>query len=162
MRAMSDVKTPTKPAPAYEGDFYAWTSDQAARLREQKPKGIDWENVAEEIESVGRSEKHQLRSRMRVVLMHLLKWHFQPAKRKYGWRVTINYQRDMIHSILEDSPSLRRFPKEVLDDCYEAARLKAIEETDLAPEIFPSSCPYSLQDVLSQRFFPGPPKPDLL
>ena len=158
---MSDTKTRVRPAPGYETDFYAWTQDQAARLRELRPNSLDWENVAEEIDSVGRSERHQLRNRLRVVLMHLLKWHFQPAKRKYGWRVTINYQRSMVRSILKDSPSLRRFPGDVLEDCYKEARLKAIEETDLAPDIFPTSCPYSLAETLNESFFPGPLEPDI-
>ena len=158
---MSDVKTSSRPAAAYDTDFYAWTQDQAEKIRARRHNELDWENLAEEIESVGRSEKRQLRSRLEVVLLHLLRWQHQPAKRKYGWRVTIGYQRRMINSILKDSPSLRRFPSEVIGDCYQTARIKAIDETDLSAETFPLSCSYALDEILDDAFFPGPLEPDI-
>jgi len=113
MPAMSDVKTPTKPA-GYEQDLFAWANDQAVRLRDTRPKGIDWENLAEEIESVGRSQKAEIRNRLRVLLIHLLKWQHQPKRRSASWQSTIGEQRISIEGVIEDSPSLRRYPSEIL------------------------------------------------
>ncbi|HZP19820.1 MAG TPA: DUF29 domain-containing protein [Bauldia sp.] len=158
---MSDTKTRDRTAPTYQSDFYAWTQDQAARLREARPNSIDWENVAEEIESVGGSEKREIRSRLKVLLKHLLKWEFQPEKRKYGWRVTIDYQRDMIAAAVEVSPSLRRFPAEVLADSYRLAVYEAIDDTGLPPRAFPEMSPYSIVQALDRTFFPGPAEPDV-
>ena len=84
---MDDLKT--KPAPSHEGDFYAWSQDQGRRLREVRPNSIDWENVAEEIESLGRSEKRSIESNLGVVLLHLLKWQFQPGGRSNSWRASL-------------------------------------------------------------------------
>src|SRR6476659_6914962 len=109
---MDDLKTPL--LPSYEGDFFAWTLDQGRRLRETRPNSIDWENVAEEIESVGRSEKGEIESRLNVLILHLLKWRYQPSKRKSGWRATILEQRQRIARRLHDSPSLASFPASIL------------------------------------------------
>jgi hypothetical protein len=158
---MSDVKTRARPAPAYDKDFYAWTQDQAARLRAARPDSIDWENVAEEIESVGRSEKREIRNRLKVLLKHLLKWQFQPEKRKYGWRVTIDYQRDMLLDAMDASPSLRRYPGEALASAYKRALAEALEETGLSEVALPVSSPYSVEQVLDRRFYPGPREPDV-
>jgi hypothetical protein len=154
MSAMSDIKTPAKPAPAYEGDFHAWTNDQAARLRAQKPKGIDWENLAEEVESLGRSERREIRSRMLVLLRHLLKWQFQPAKRSNSWRASIAGARKELARDLAENPSLKRYPAQVLADQYELARLEAAGETGLAEETFPRTCPYAVARILDPDFYP--------
>jgi hypothetical protein len=156
MPAMSDVKTRTKPAPTYDGDFYAWTGDQAARLREQKPKGIDWENVAEEIESLGRSERREIRSRMLVLLHHLLKWQFQPAGRSNSWRASIRGARRELARDVAESPSLKRYPAQVLREQYELARLEASGETGLPEMSFPETCPFTIDQVLDPVFYPEP------
>jgi hypothetical protein len=151
----------TKPEPSlYDADFYAWTQAQAARLRARAAEGgdIDWENVAEEIESVGRSDKREIRSRLRVILLHLLKWQFQPEKRKEGWLSTLSEQRTRLDMIIDDSPSLRGFPAEALAGAYKLAVLKAVEETDLEKAMFPSSCPYTLHQLRDSGFLPGRPQ----
>jgi hypothetical protein len=152
---MSDVKTPTKPAPAYEGDYFAWSQDQAARIRAADPKGIDWENVAEEIESLGRSQKTKIRNRLRVLLVHLLKWEYQPKRRSLSWQSTISEQRTHIEGVIEDSPSLRRFPSEIVEATYPSARERAALETKMPLNTFPDSLPYSVKQVLDHRFMPG-------
>lgn len=140
----------------YERDFYAWTQEQARVLRKLQPEGIDWQNATEEIDSLGRSNKAEIRSRLHVLLMHLLKWELQPSKRKWGWLTTVRDQRIWIEGILEGSPSLRSFPGEVLGQKYTQARRDASEETGLELATIPSTCPYSSQQILDQTFMPGP------
>lgn len=139
---------------AYDDDFFAWTQEQARLLREGDVAGIDTENLAEEIESVGRSDRREIRNRVTALLVHLLKWQFQPKRRGSTWSVTIWEQRLQINSILEDSPSLRPFPAEILGASYKRARDKAAQETRIGLRIFPAECPYALEQILSEDFLP--------
>ena len=91
----------------YEDDYYAWTIEQAQLLRAGALSAIDAANIAEEIESMGRSDRRELQSRLVVLTMHLLKWRFQPSARSSSWSGTIREQRLQIELIFEDSPSLR-------------------------------------------------------
>jgi hypothetical protein len=156
---MSDVKTRHRPSITYEADFHAWSKDQAARLRELRPKSIDWENVAEEIETLGRSEKREIESRLGVLLQHLLKWWLQPERRKPGWRATIIEQRRQLRRTVADNPSLAAYPLVILAEEYEVARLNAADETGLSEESFPESCPFTVDAVLDPSFWPDAPKP---
>ncbi|MCC6735948.1 MAG: DUF29 domain-containing protein [Bauldia sp.] len=147
----------------YERDFFAWTQEQARLLRERQPEGIDWSNAAEELDSLGRSNKTEIRSRLIVLLMHLLKWQFQPEKRKDGWLTTIGQQRIWIEGLIEASPSLHAFPAEVLAWSYVRARRTAAEETRLPIDTFPALSPYSAEQALDVTFLPGGPwSPDVL
>lgn len=143
----------TKPV-AYDEDFYAWTQDQAARLRARAHNGIDWENAAEEIESLGKSQRSEIRSRILVVLIHLLKWKYQPDQRSSGWKGTLAEQRDKIAEEVEESPSLRAFPASVVDRQYRTARLKAAGEIGLLDDAFPPACPFTVEQILDPDFFP--------
>jgi Domain of unknown function DUF29 len=89
-----------------------------------------------------------------VLLVHLLKWKFQPEMRSGSWGGTINEQRRRIRKLLKDSPSLRSFFEGLLDECYEDARLQAAIETGLAIETFPEACPFPLTDIMEPAFFP--------
>jgi hypothetical protein len=140
----------------YETDYARWCAEQGALLRAGEVAALDLENLAEEIESLGRSDKREIRSRLQELLLHLLKWHFQPGKRKGGWRATIIEQRDELKQLLEESPSLRSLPSLALARQYLIARAKAADETDLAEALFPRDCPYSVEDILDGGFFPGP------
>ena len=91
----------------YERDFYAWANEQAALLRAGKLDRADIDNIAEAIESMGRSEQRTLVSRMSVLLLHLLKWRYQPAFRGTSWRLTIMEQRYRLADRLRDNPSLK-------------------------------------------------------
>jgi hypothetical protein len=93
--------------PAYDQDFHAWTQRTAALLRAGRFEEADIEHVAEEIEDMGRRDARELNSRMRVLVTHLLKWQFQPGQRSPAWLGTISAERQDIHSLLEQSPSLR-------------------------------------------------------
>lgn len=136
----------------YEQDFYLWTQITAEQLKENKFNEIDITNLIEEIESMGRSEKRELKSRLIVLLMHLLKWHYQPEKRSESWRSTITEQRICIEGLLEDSPSLKPLLSEVFEDCYQKARLKASDETGIKLNFFPKESPFSLAESLASSY----------
>lgn len=136
----------------YEQDFYLWTQITAEQLKKNKFNEIDITNLIEEIESMGRSEKRELKSRLVVLLMHLLKWHYQPEKRSESWRSTITEQRICIEGLLEDSPSLKPTLSEVFEDCYQKARLKASDETGIKLNFFPKESPFSLEETLESRY----------
>jgi Domain of unknown function DUF29 len=138
----------------YEDDLFAWTQEQAALLRAHAVDGIDWENLADEIESMGGRDRRELESRLAVVLLHLLKWQAQPALRGSGWRKTLRTQRREIRRLLKQSPSLRREVPDLMRDAYADAVKDAIDETGLGAEMFPSACPYARDDVLDEDHLP--------
>lgn len=142
---------------AYDEDFALWSAEQAALLRAGRLDGLDRDNLAEEIESLGRSERKEIRKRLRVLLAHLLKRRFQPTKRKGGWRSTILVQRRELHRTLAENPSLRSHPSEALDECYETARMKAADETGLPEATFPATCPFTIEEILDPDFQPDAP-----
>ena len=139
-------------ADLYERDFVAWTERQAALLRAGDVSALDLEHLAEEIESVGSSERRELRSRLVRLLQHLLKWRFQPELRCRSWATTIRVQRDDIAGILEDSPSLRPRVTHILPQAYRRGRDQALDETGLFA--LPEECPWTAEQVLSQDFLP--------
>ena len=141
-------------AAIYEHDFYAWLTSNAQLLREQRIADIDIEHIAEELESMGKSEKRALLSRFTVLLAHLLTWQFQPAKRSRSWKNTILTQRIDIHEFLEESPSLRHDLAEKLGTTYEKAKLSAEIETGIEARHFPVACPFTLGQLLDNDFFP--------
>jgi len=149
-------KVATKPPSneLYESDFYLWTQEQARLLRERRWPDLDLENVAEEVESMGRSDKRQIESRMTVLMAHLLKWKFQPGRRGESWIGTIFQQRGALAGLIEDSPSLRVFLREAVFKTYLAARLRAAKETGVAFGLFPEECPFTPDQVLDLEFFP--------
>jgi hypothetical protein len=140
----------------YEEDFYAWTVEQARLLRSSELSAIDSANIAEELESMGRSDRREIRSRLVVLLTHLLTWRFQPEARSASWSGTIREQRQQINLILEDSPSLRLLIEERLFRAYSDARINAAEETGLSESEFPKDCPFTPDEVMSGSFYPEP------
>ncbi len=138
----------------YEKDFYAWTVEQSRLLRSGELSSIDAVNIAEEIESMGRSDRRELKSRLVVLAMHLLKWRHQPGARSRSWSATIDEQRLQIEEVLAESPSLRPMVATILSDAYAIARARAIAETGLAEETFLEACPFTPDAVLSRDFLP--------
>src|SRR3981081_3195920 len=122
---MSDTKTEARPHELYESDFYAWTPEQARLLRERRFDDLDLDNLVDEVESVGRSDKRQIESRLEVLIAHLLKWKLQPVVRGNGWMSTIFEQRRRLIRLVEDSPSLREFFRQEVFNSYAAGRLLA-------------------------------------
>ncbi|MDZ7953755.1 DUF29 domain-containing protein [Nostoc sp. DedQUE09] len=136
----------------YEQDFYLWTQTMAQQLKENNFNEIDIPNLIEEIESMGRSEKRELKNRLIVLLMHLLKWQYQPEKRSESWRSTISEQRICIETLLEDSPSLQPLLAEVFEACYHKARFKASDETGIKLNFFPQESPFTLEETLKNSY----------
>ena len=138
----------------YERDFYAWANEQAALLRAGQLGLADIENIAEEIESMGRSEKRELISRLSVLLMHLLKWQYQPERRGRSWQGTIEQQRSHLEDHLADNPSLKSQLAAAIRLAYKDARIDAERETDIDRDTFPIECPFTFDEMMDADFLP--------
>jgi hypothetical protein len=139
----------------YDRDFHAWANEQAALLRAGRFTDADIEHIAEEIESMGKTEKRELVSRLAVLLLHLLKWQFQPERRSASWEATIMVQRRDLHRHMADNPSLRSKLDEAIADSYGNARILAGAETGLGLKAFPAACPWSFDQMMAADFWPG-------
>jgi hypothetical protein len=153
---------PPPKGPDYDDDFYAWTQHQAAVLREMPvaDNRFDRENVAEEIESLGRDQRDAVRSQVHRIIEHLLKLQYSPATQpRPGWMRSINDARRILGDKL--SATLRRDIEARLADLYDDARYQAelslheYGETDAAAH-FPEACAYSLDQILERRWYPDP------
>ncbi len=140
---------------AYAEDFYGWLTNTAQLIRIGDFDDLDFEQIAEELESMSKSERRELASRLTVLLAHLLKWQYQPEKRSRSWENTIKIQRIDIHELLQESPSLRYEIEHVIDTAYRKARIWAEEETGIDEQWFPDACPYSLDDLLNDQYLPA-------
>jgi len=141
-------------SPLYEGDFYAWSRQQAELLRAGRLGEADIDRIAEEIDSMGRTEKRELVSRLAVLLLHLLKWRYQPEKRGASWEASVRVQRNRLVDHLDDNPSLKPLLPVALANAYRDARLEATAETAKPLSKFPENCPWSADDVLDSGFWP--------
>lgn len=139
---------------AYEKDFYAWTFETAALLREKRFEEIDVDSIAEEIEGMGKSNKRSLFNHFSVLIAHLLKWKFQTIRRSKSWTLTIKNQRFEILDLLQDSPSLRNEIQRQFGHAYEKAVIIASEQTGIDENEFPKTCPFSLEECLDNHFLP--------
>jgi hypothetical protein len=140
----------------YDTDFYLWTQDQAALLGARDADALDFENLAEEIRSLGASDRRELPTRLYQLVLHLLKWQYQPQRRVTGrsWRSSIREQRRRLAMVLRESPSLRRTVPEVLMEEYPYAREAASDETGLPLTTFPEACLWTAEEVLDVDFWP--------
>jgi hypothetical protein len=132
----------------YDNDLYAWANEQAALLRAGRLSDADVANIAEEIESMGRSERNQLTNRIAVLLAHLLKWRFQPGLRGNSWRLTIREQRRRAERVLVQNPSLNSHLDAILEEAYGDAVLMAERETGLPGDVFPVACPWTFSQAI--------------
>lgn len=135
---------------AYALDFYSWLVEQARHLRDGRLDRLDRDNLAEEIESLGREQFNKLEGALRVLLMHLLKWDHQPDRRSRSWLLSIQTQRLEIEDILSDNPGLRPRIPEAIARAYRKARIEAAKETDLDLDAFPETCSYSLDEITAR------------
>ena len=143
----------------YEKDFYQWTVQTAESIRQHKFHEVDVNHLAEEIESMGASERNQLENRLAVLITHLLKYQYLTQWRVEngrGWEATIKEQRHRLTRLLKHNPSLKPYLKTLFfeEDIYQDGYLKAIAETNLNYDVFPEQCPYSLEQIMSNEFFP--------
>jgi hypothetical protein len=141
-------------ATLYEADFFAWTREQAALLRAGKLSAADIEHIAEEIEDMGRGAQRELENRLHQLLLHLLKWRFQPERRGSSWQASIRIQRVEITKHVQKNPSLKADLAEIMTDAYETARIAAAGETGLDEAVFPAGCPWSFDRIMDQGFWP--------
>ena len=143
----------------YETDYLAWIELTVAKLRSpdlaKLNPDIDWENLIEEIEDMGKSSRHGLKSNLRIVLLHLLKWQYQSDRRSRSWQSSIIEHRLRIYDAFAESPSLKRYFAEVFNDAYAGAIQLASSETGLTQKTFPKVCPYSQNQVLDADFLPN-------
>ena len=138
----------------YKTDFYAWANEQAALLRAGHLANADIENIAEEIESMGKRERQELVSRLSVLLMHLLKWQYQPGYRGRSWQLSIEEQRFKVIDHMDDNPSLKSQVLDAIMKAYRYARIDAARETGLDLERFPPACPWKYQKMMDGAFWP--------
>ncbi len=137
-------------ATLYETDFHAWTFEQARKLRAGEP--VDAANIAEELETLGRSEEQQLTNRLAVLVQHLLKCEHQPSKRSPSWDATIKEQRRRVNKLLEENPSLKPKLDACIGEAYATAVTFASAETGILEEDFPTDCPYTAEFLLTSCF----------
>lgn len=135
-------------------DFYAWTLRQASLLREGRLSEADIQQIAEELESMGASERRELTNRLALLMAHLLKWRFQPELRGNSWRNTIDVQRFDVKELLEENPSLATQLTERMAKAYVKSLLLAARETGLSKQTFPPACPFSAEQLLSENYWP--------
>ncbi|MBV8360601.1 MAG: DUF29 domain-containing protein [Deltaproteobacteria bacterium] len=144
-----------------DDDFYGWLLDQASALQRLRPDSLDWRNLVEELETMGRNEENALESYLVVLLKHLLKCRYQPSKKTSSWEASIENSRERIARLLKRSPSLNSKIDEIFRGAYSLARRKAGAEMRLAKDEWdqhlPSSCEWTLETVLDPLFWPAVP-----
>lgn len=150
--AVTELIKKASSASGYDEDLYAWALEQAALLRAGHFTEIDVANIAEELETLGRSEFRAYASAYRVLLLHMLKWDHQPERRSRSWWASIAVQRGRLKEVLDDNPSLKSRRQEAIARAYREARLMAVDETGLPPTSFPEACPYDEQAIMSRSF----------
>jgi Domain of unknown function DUF29 len=142
------------PTPNYDTDFYTWTQTQAAALRAKEWTTLDIDHLAEEIESLGINAEHAITRQLQRLLLHLVKWRYQPTHRTPSWRRSIRQARDAIADRLDRSPSLRDYPAQRFSLAYRRARRDAADDTGLPLATFPEVCPWPVEQVLAEDFWP--------
>jgi Domain of unknown function DUF29 len=136
----------------YETDFYAWTLEQSQLLQQGKWQALDIENLVEEIESLGRQQRQELRNRLGVLIGHLLKWDYQSNRRCKTWKATIREQRKEVLRVMKENPSLQPYLPEAIAEAYDAGLAIAVRETPLDYKDLPSECPYMVEQILDLSF----------
>lgn len=139
----------------YETDYHQWIETTVEKLHSRDYANVDWDNLIEEIEDMGRNERRSIESNLIVVLLHLLKWQYQPERRSGSWEGSIIEHRRRIKKALKESPSLQPYLESIFAESYVEAVKQAKAETGLPLEMFPP-CPYELTAVLDDEFLPLP------
>ena len=138
----------------YDTDFYLWTQQQAALLRQGQTTELDVANLVEEIEDMGKSNRLALESYLSNVIMHLLKWQYQPERRGTSWKLSIRNGRRQIEKRLKNSPSLKPQLPMIVQEEYPPARENAADEAGLPLSTFPDVCPFTVEQVLDAEYWP--------
>lgn len=138
----------------YNTDFYSWALRQVELLRNEEYADLDTANLIEEIEAMAKRDRRELLNRLKVIVVHLLTWKYQPTHRSKSWTDTLDEQRDEIDTLLDDSPSLRRELPGLMVKAYPKAVAKAVKETGLSPESFPPRCEWAVEQILDLNYLP--------
>ena len=163
LSAVSETVITMPDGPRYEDDFFAWTQHQAMVLRSMAiaDNRLDRENVAVEIEDLGGSERDALRSQIRRIVEHFLKLAHSPAQQpRFYWMASILEARSTLGDKI--SPTLRRDAEIMLPGLYRDGRrlaelaLRGYAENQAA-DALPQQCPYSLDDIFREDWYPEPP-----
>ncbi|MGK7956909.1 MAG: DUF29 domain-containing protein [Crocosphaera sp.] len=136
----------------YNTDYYLWLQQTAKSLANRNVNALDWDNLLEEIESLGRREKKAIKSNLRIIILHLLKWNYQVNKRSQSWIYSIAEHRQRLYDDFETSPSLKRYCQDIFLQVYQEARKLAAKETGLSLNHFPENCPFLLENVLDENW----------
>jgi len=136
----------------YERDFYAWTLEQCQLLKVGDFERLDIVNLVEEIESLGKQQRRELEHRLGILVGHLLKWDYQPEKRRKSWRAMINIQRREMMDGLEDNPSLKAYLGEAMIEAHESGLDLVVKETPLNYRDLPAAPIYTLEQLLDPNF----------
>ena len=140
----------------YDQDLYSWAVEQAALLRAGRIVEVDAANIAEELDDVGNEQYDKLESALRIILLHLLKWDHQPARRSRSWTASILVQRNHVQKVLRKNSGLKPRVEEAIIEAYADARVLAAAQTRMEPTSFPEHCPYSWQQI-TERPIDWPP-----
>ena len=138
----------------YDSDFYQWSQQQSYFFKSGQWNEFDIANLAEEIEDIGKSLKRELESRLKVLLVHLLKWKCQRELRGNSWLYSIEEQREQIEDHLEENPSLRHTLPESFDRAFHYALIEAAKETSYTKSFFPENSPWSVEQMMNPEFWP--------
>ncbi|MEH2325372.1 MAG: DUF29 domain-containing protein [Nostoc sp.] len=138
----------------YTADFNLWIEQTAQQLRSHHWHEIDVEHLIEEVEGLRKSERRDIASQLTRLLLHLLKWQYQPQRRSDSWLDSITDSRTQIELAILDSPSLKNYPTEQLEESYQRTRRQAAKQTEILISVFPEECPYSLELVLDEDWLP--------
>ena len=138
----------------YESDSYEWALQNATLVRQGRVGEADLDHIAEELEALGISQRHALATRIKVLLMHLLKWSLRPELDNKSWRATISVQRRDIARMLRKAPSLAPCVAEEVRDVYPDAAADATDEMLVDASPFPAECPFTVEQILDLNFFP--------
>ena len=150
----TQLSSATDTANLYDRDYYLWLSHTAQLISEGKFDEVDAANLIEEIEDMGRSEKRAVKSNLIIVLLHLLKYKYQPEKRTNSWKSSIREHRRRLRDDFQVSPSLKRYMTEVFDECYQDGREQAADETGLPLNTFPTESPFTPTEALNPDYLP--------
>lgn len=140
----------------YDTDFYKWTQQQARLIKEGRFDELDLDNLVEEVEDMGKHEPRSLTSHFKQLLMHLLKWQYQPERQSRSWRDSIINHREDAQEVLDDNPGLKPKVPELYEKAYEKAKILAHKQTGLSVKDFPENCPWQLSEIMQDDFIPEP------
>lgn len=134
----------------YEADETAWLEESVRLIRAGRSADLDYDNLAEFLESMAKRDRREVESRFMVLIAHVLKWHYQPDRRGRSWKATVTTQRERLKRLLAGK-TLRNHAEETLQDVYRSAVNIAADQTGIERTTFPQDCPFTLDQILTEE-----------